>query len=172
MIKHRSTDAYQSLAAKKSALITHQSLIANNKKQEKSILDDFCRENLSYAFTESQLIVEGTYVYQLPQLSENYPNLAGLKVIHPGWWLGSISKRRFTPSHSLAMGISGDFAMRILPLRVDDRRLSAYLAGESFGDLGDNGWVLVSVDGFPVGWGKRVQNVIKNFYPHGLRRFA
>jgi NOL1/NOP2/fmu family ribosome biogenesis protein len=25
------------------------------------------------------------------------------------------------------------------------------------------------VDGYPIGWGKRVQNVIKNYYPHGLR---
>jgi NOL1/NOP2/fmu family ribosome biogenesis protein len=30
--------------------------------------------------------------------------------------------------------------------------------------------VLVCVDGFPLGWGKRVGSVVKNHYPRGLRR--
>ncbi len=106
-------------------------------------------------------------MYQVPEIM---PELTGLNVIHPGWWLGSLSKQRFTPSHSLAMGMKGSDARRLLSLELGDRRLPAYFAGESFPDGGENGWVLVTVDGFPIGWGKRVQNVLKNFYPHGLRR--
>jgi NOL1/NOP2/fmu family ribosome biogenesis protein len=153
----------------KTASFSNRLLLSKGKYQTKSILDDFCRENLSFTLDNSRLILDGSYIYQLPEVT---PRLEGLKVIHPGWWLGSIKKERFTPSHSLAMGIKRDQAKQILPLQVGDQRLISYFAGESFPDSDDNGWVLVTVDGFPVGWGKRVQNIIKNFYPHGLRRLA
>jgi NOL1/NOP2/fmu family ribosome biogenesis protein len=113
--------------------------------------------------------MDGTYIYHIP---EGLPSLVGLKVIRPGWWMGSINKDRFTPSHSFAMGIKSDQAEHILPMQLGDKQLFSYLAGDSLPSSGDNAWVLVTVDGFPIGWGKRVQNVIKNFYPHGLRRLA
>jgi NOL1/NOP2/sun family putative RNA methylase len=135
----------------------------------RTCFDDFSRDNLTFSLDYTRLVIEGSYLYQLPG---DAPDLTGLKVIHPGWWLGTIHKERFLPSHSLAMGIHGYQAKHILQLHVGDQRLSAYLAGESFPDSGDNAWVLVTVDEFPIGWGKRVNNVIKNFYPHGLRRVA
>jgi len=55
-------------------------------------------------------------------------------------------------------------------LKLGDRELSNYISGESFTNFGENGWILVTIDGYPIGWGKRTQNVIKNFYPHGLRQ--
>lgn len=132
------------------------------------LLDDFCRHNLDRAFESSRLILDGSYIHQLPEIT---PNLAGLNVIRPGWWLGTINKGRFTPSHSLALGIKTPQVRHILPLQIANPQLSTYLAGESISNVGQDGWVLVTVDGYPLGWGKRVQNVIKNFYPHGLRRF-
>ncbi len=33
-----------------------------------------------------------------------------------------------------------------------------------------NGWTLITTDGFSVGWGKRVGSIIKNHYPKGLRQ--
>lgn len=30
------------------------------------------------------------------------------------------------------------------------------------------GWVLITVDGFALGWGRRVGAVVKNQYPRGL----
>ena len=45
--------------------------------------------------------------------------------------------------------------------------LQAYLGGESIAAEGTPGWTLVSVDGWPLGWGKRVQGVVKNHYPRG-----
>ena len=29
------------------------------------------------------------------------------------------------------------------------------------------GWTVVTVDGFPLGWGKGVQGMLKNHYPRG-----
>ncbi len=165
MINRASNNNVQAVNSNK-ADYAFRSLQTKWKNPTRQIFDDFGGANLSLGFDSSRLILDGTYVYQVP---ENMPYLTGLKVIRPGWWLGSHTKQRFTPSHSLAMGMRGNDVRLLLPLELDDRRLAAYFAGESFPDSGENGWVLVTVDGFPVGWGKRVHNVIKNFYPHGLR---
>ncbi len=167
LAKQGSAEKYR--AAKSKELHHHRDRTWSNKGKNStwSVLDDFYKAHLTMPIDASRMIVDGTYVYQM---GEHLPDLNGLKLIRPGWWLGSISKGRFTPSHSMAMGISANYARQVLTLQSGDRRLIAYLAGESFPDPGENGWVLVTVEGYPVGWGKRVQNVLKNFYPHGLRR--
>jgi NOL1/NOP2/fmu family ribosome biogenesis protein len=168
LTKHESVEIPQEAGAKKTALLPKRE-IKTMKHLSKSILDGYCNNNLFYTFENERVMLDGSFVYQLPEIT---PNLVGLKVVRFGWWLGSIKNDRFSPSHSLAMGINCNQAKQILPLRVGDQLLSSYFAGESFPNSGENGWVLLSVDGFPVGWGKRVQNMIKNFYPHGLRCIA
>jgi len=132
-----------------------------------SAWDEFCIANLMYHDPNSRLLLDGSYLYLVP---EGIVDLAGIQCIRRGLWLGSFNKGRFVPSHSLAMALKRVQAKQALDLEIDDRVLAAYLAGESISNPGEDGWVMVTVAGFPVGWGKRVQNVIKNFYPHGLRR--
>jgi NOL1/NOP2/sun family putative RNA methylase len=129
-------------------------------------LDDFILRNLNLPLVDSRLLLDGSYVYYVPEF---IVDLSGIKVIHPGWWLGSIHIDRFTPSHALAMGIEAAQAKRTLPLTCNDPLLQAYLAGSSIPDAGADGWVLLTVDGYPIGWGKRVRRTIKNYYPRGLR---
>jgi NOL1/NOP2/sun family putative RNA methylase len=144
-----------------------------NKPKETSkalnLLDGFARTYLNLSFEDRCIYLEGSYIYCIP---EGSPSMQGLKVIHPGWWLGSIRNDRFSPSHALAMGIKAAQANNSISLNLEDREVSAYFNGESFTNIGENGWVLVTLEGYPIGWGKRAQNVIKNFYPHGLRRSA
>lgn len=149
------------------AHISNRTMSTKVANTDFTVFEEYCHDNLTLSFDRSRLSVDGSYLYQRP---ENSPQLDGLKVIHPGWWLGSISKARFIPSHSMAIGIKAAEARLLLPFQLGDSRLAAYIAGESFVDEGDDGWVLVTVDDFPIGWGKRVQNKVKNFYPHGLRR--
>jgi NOL1/NOP2/fmu family ribosome biogenesis protein len=54
-----------------------------------------------------------------------------------------------------------------MDFQVGDPSLHSYLQGGTIQDPGDPGWVLVCVDGFGLGWGKRVLGVVKNHYPHG-----
>lgn len=131
------------------------------------IIEEFVKSELTDEFDYSQLVLDGSFVYKPPM---GTPRLEGLKVIRPGLWLGTLKNDRFIPSHTLAMAITERDAISIFNLESSDPKIPAYLAGESFHDQGDNGWVLVTVDGFPIGWGKRAQNVIKNYYPHGLRK--
>jgi NOL1/NOP2/sun family putative RNA methylase len=138
-------------------------------KSTRVFFDEFCRVNLDHTFDSSRLIQDGSYIYQLPTA---LADLSGLKVIRPGWWLGTINKGRFTPSHSLALGLQTIQTRHTLPLGIGDPLLTAYLGGECLVNQGEDSWVLVTVKGYPLGWGKRVQNKVKNFYPRGLRQMA
>ena len=133
---------------------------------------DFCRHNLSQTADAQGLFLEGSYLYRL---SPYLPDLKGLKIIHPGWWLGTAKisggggPGRFEPSHALALGLQASDARRTLQLEPDSDEALRYLHGESLPDAGEDGWVLVCVNGYPLGWGKRVQGRLKNKNPHGLR---
>jgi NOL1/NOP2/sun family putative RNA methylase len=129
-------------------------------------IDQFIMENLNLQLDDSRLVIKGSYVYYLPEKSLDF---SSLRMIHTGWWLGSIRKGRFTPSHALAMGITTAQVKLTLPLSCDDPRLQSYLAGVSIPDKSVDGWILITLDGFPIGWGKRLQGQIKNYYPRGLR---
>jgi NOL1/NOP2/sun family putative RNA methylase len=126
----------------------------------------FCNESLATPPDEGRLALVGSYLYALPP---ELPDLAGLRFIHPGWWLGTIKKDRFEPSHALALGLALADATRRVDLPPDSREIAAYLSGESFSGEGEDGWLLVGVSGFSLGWGKRVRGVVKSRYPRGLR---
>ena len=113
-----------------------------------------------------QLHQSGAYLYQLPP---GLPELGDLKQLHPGWWLGEFKTGRFEPSHALALGINASQAQHTCDFAPDDPQLLAYLRGSSLPVPGETGWVLVTVAGYPLGWGKRSAGVIKNLYPRGLR---
>ena len=142
--------------------------------EARATFDAFVKTNLEMSgkpWSGQRLALEGSYLYYQP---EGLPDLDGLRLVHPGWWLGMLKKNRFEPSHALALatGVEGDLqvsAQRCLDLPAHDPRVLAYLHGESLFQPGDNGWLLVSVDGFPLGWGKRTQGQVKNAYPRGLR---
>ena len=126
----------------------------------------FLDETLTGVNFTTDLLISGSYLYQLPS---SFFYRTDIKWIHPGWWLGIFKKGRFEPSHALALGLTSSQAQRTHALSSDDPAMLAYLRGESLPSPGKDGWTLVTVDDFPIGWGKRVQNVLKNAYPHGLR---
>lgn len=67
------------------------------------------------------------------------------------------------------MGLKAGDARRKLDLEVASTLVSQYLRGEVLDWSGEDGWALVCVDGFPLGWGRGVQGKLKNHYPRGLR---
>lgn len=94
--------------------------------------------------------------------------IGDLPMVRPGLWLGTVAPGRFTPSHALALSLHpGDCA---LVEDLDFEEAARYLSGEPLAKPGEPGWVLVTFDGFALGWGKRSGDVVKNHYPKGLRR--
>ena len=129
----------------------------------------FREEFLAVDFPSERLRLQGDRLYYVP---ENVPEMRGLRVTVPGVCLGNFKKERFEPAHPLALVLRKGQAQNVLDLPSESRELGAYLRGESLPSDGALGWTLVTVDGWPLGWGKRVQGVVKNHYPKGWQVYS
>lgn len=104
--------------------------------------------------------------------------LNGLRCIQTGLIAGHGAKR-FEPSVQLALAVRDDEAIPRVRLSVDDLRVMRYLKGETLQEItvvGEehvkqtNGYVLICVDEFPLGWGKYMGNgTVRNKYYAGWR---
>lgn len=112
------------------------------------------------------LVQRGDQIYARPT---GTPDLTAGNLIRPGLWLGTVKTKRFEPSHALALALTADQAVQKIDLVMEDPELAAYLTGLELSSEGDDGWLLVCVDGYPLGWGRRVRGVVRNAYPKGLR---
>ena len=136
------------------------------ENETQDYFDQFCSAALNWDPPRDRLSTHGSYLYLLP---DGMPNLQGLRVIHWGWWLGTLKTKRFEPSHALAMGLRVEDVQQVVLFTANDSETMAYLHGDVFPNPGPDGWVLVAVDGFPLGWGKRVQGRLKSHSPKWLR---
>ncbi|OYD08342.1 RsmF rRNA methyltransferase first C-terminal domain-containing protein [Paludifilum halophilum] len=128
---------------------------------------EFVREVLSTGATEGPFTLYGDHLYQI---REDLPSLKGLKVERPGFYLGQVKRKRFVPSHTWAMTLTPGRVQRTLSFDVEDPDLYRYLRGEALPlHNGKKGWTLVTVDRFPLGWGKISGGLLKNHYPKRLR---
>ena len=161
------------------------------------LVDDFLNEVLRKEVKENlslgkELISYGDNIYLAP----SNVNLKGLKCLRPGLQLGKITtakrsgEQRFTPAHAFALALHADeIEGYFMDLAATDAQ--RYLAGETI-DANDSpsniddimsemglsfknysfvveGWVLFTICGVSLGWGKANDNIIKNHLPKGLR---
>jgi NOL1/NOP2/sun family putative RNA methylase len=153
--------------------VTMKSAIFNpvTKDMEKQWLE-FCRATFSkQPFADMQLTMFGEKLFAVP---ENVPTLRGIKALRTGVWLGNLEgprqKPRFEPSHSLALALSTQEIGERLELSPNDGKLHRYLQGHELENEGQDGWLVITVAGFPLGWGRRSKGIVKNAYPKGLRQ--
>jgi NOL1/NOP2/sun family putative RNA methylase len=117
-------------------------------------------------------VLFGSQLYWLPEAAErpfSAESLAGLKVIRPGLHLAEQKKNRIEPAHALAMALKPGEAEQVLDFAADSAEVVAYLRGETLPGKAE-GWTVVAVDGYALGWGKGTHGQIKNHYPKGLRK--
>ena len=139
------------------------------KQPDLSTWEEFCRQTLTAPLT-GRLELAGDTLNLLP---DTLPDLSGLRVIRAGLTLGQLKKGRFEPDHALAMALRPGDVRQTLDLTADDPRTLAYLKGEAISGSPElSGYVLVTVDGFSMGWGKASKGTVKNHYPKGLRRLG
>lgn len=113
-------------------------------------------------FAGKYITRRGDYLYAVPQ---DALELSGLRVIRWGWFLGVLKKNRFEPSHAFALAIKGDDVVQVVHLSSEQEEVKQYMQRSGFVHEGEGGWVLVCVDGYSLGWGKRVGNVVKSHLP-------
>ena len=109
----------------------------------------------------------GENLYIVPS---EMPDISGLKIVRPGFHVGTVKKERFEPSHALALALKASEVINFIDIPADDERIYAFLRGESFEADASKGWVLVCAGGYSLGWGKASSGIVKNHYPKGLRR--
>ncbi len=140
---------------------------------EKSLKEKDCQEYLEFEkeFLKvkfgKELFMFGEQLYSMP---ENMPGLKGLKVLRPGLHLGTLKKKRFEPSHALALALKAKEAVNTWDLKADSMEIKQYLSGQTFHAEGPKGWYLITVEGYSIGWGKLAGGIMKNHYPKGLRK--
>lgn len=139
--------------------------------KDKKVLADYedFKKKLGLHIEGENYLLFGEQLYLVPQ---EMTDIKGLKVERPGLQLGSFKKNRFEPSHALALALRADEVNNVVSFAADSREILAYLHGESVAVSAEppsNGWCLVTVDGYSIGWGKVNNGILKNHYPKGLR---
>ncbi len=116
-----------------------------------------------------RLYLQGNRLYALPQ---DLPPTTGISIARWGLPLGQVKKDRFEPEHALALTLRRGDAQRVLDFPPEDPRLRRFFAGEGWPDPGPEGWVLITVQGYGLGWARRVQGRIKPRIPAWLHRWS
>ena len=143
-----------------------------NKEQKAAAEDFFSHVNIAY--DGKRIDVRGDNLYCLP--APKYDG-RGLHFLRNGLFMGEFKKKRFEPSQPFALALHAQDFDQVLDFPADDERLSRYLRGETLdvsdliaGEKKRKGWQLVMVAGHPLGFGKLVNNNLKNKYPAGWRK--
>lgn len=140
------------------------------KGEEKRLFEEFS-QNLNRVFEPHRLESKNGMLYYMP---EQLPQMKGLRFLRSGLFLGEMKKNRFEPSQSLAMALNKREYKNCLDFSAEDERVIRYLKGETLTltpeeSAGQDGWQLVCVDGYSLGWGKKNRSTLKNKYHSGWR---
>lgn len=130
---------------------------------------EFRAAYLQGAWADDRLLFHNGRLFYRP---DTLPALDGIPIVRLGVELGELRKGYFRPAHGLALTLTAETAVLVHDLEPEADELTAYLRGEVLRSPGEDGWVLVCVAGFGLGWGKRVNGRLKNHYPRGLRHFS
>lgn len=127
---------------------------------------------LTQALDHSRIMVRDGMVYYLPKCFDRSWNLRYLRT---GLLLGEWKKNRFEPSQAAAMALPMKEFSQTVSLSAEDDRTIRYLKGETVFPTPEEssglkkGWVLIGVDGYPLGWAQYTGSNFKNKYYPGWR---
>lgn len=124
---------------------------------------------LGLPIKNSQLELREDKLYLLP---EGIPELKGLRLLRGGLLLGEIKKNRFEPSQALACALKAWEYDKVIDLTAESQDAIKYLKCETIEVVRSgtsDGFHLITVDGYPLGWGKLRGDTLKNKYCPGWR---
>ena len=141
----------------------NQEIINKKINIDKPFMNDISMEfyNGSFVSRENKLYFEPN-----TQL-----NLKGIRVMRSGLYLGEYKHDKFEPSQALALALKANEYSNILNFDLEDNRVIKYLKCETL-DVKDkdvNGFVLVCVNNYPLGFGVANKGILKNKYPANYR---
>lgn len=112
-----------------------------------------------------EMLCYGDNLYLCPAAVD----LSGIKCLRPGLHPGAASSGRFVPGHALSHCLSIKDVTRAVDLSFEDA--ARYISGLTLPCSPDlAGFVLVTIGGHGLSWGKATHGTLKNHYPKGLRK--
>lgn len=125
----------------------------------------------NYDFSEGSFYQQGEKLYYL---NPDMQIKQGLRYLRTGLLIGTCGRNRFEPSQAFAMALKKEQFSSVIDFSSQDDRVIRYLKGETLHipDIrpeGKGNWQLICVDGFPLGFGKRAGDNLKNKYYAGWR---
>lgn len=142
-----------------------------NKKNPFTCDNNAVNEFMKYIskdFSNYEVRILKDKVLFVPETSLSFDSVM---VLRSGLLAGTIRKDVFEPSQQLAMALRKDEFNQIIELNSDDILTDKYLKGETIRVSSSfKGWVLVTCDGYPLGFGKISNGVIKNKIDPGWRK--
>ena len=140
-----------------------------SKKSQKTVCDgeklyrEFEREFLNTTL-DGEFCLFGENLYLKPKNI----NIDKIKVVRAGLHLGICRKNRFEPSHALCLALKKEDFKNSMDFPCDSEILKKYLMGETI-ECDKKGWCAVTVNGYPIGWGKASNGILKNHFPKYMR---
>ncbi len=138
---------------------------SNLTKAQLKLWQDFAKQHIKVDF-KGILQTFGDNLYLLP---EGLPDLSKLKIARNGLHLGTFKKNRFEPSFALGLSLSPDDVEQFV--KIDIEQFKVYASGNivKLEEPISNGWYLVTINGNGMGFAKITGNILKNYFPKGLR---
>lgn len=131
----------------------------NYKSVNKAAFELFEKQYLNTHFSGS-FADFGDKLYLLPHKLD----IDKVKTELAGLFLGTCKKGRFEPSHELCIALSAADFKNTQEICEPEK----YYSGETF-PSDKKGWTAVLYGGFPIGWGKASDGIMKNHFPKYLR---
>lgn len=133
--------------------------IGTHKCDGEKIYREFEKTALN-SHLEGNFVAFGDKLYLMPYNLD----IDKIKIVTPGLFLGTLKKDRFEPSHALCLALEKDD----FKSAIEVSECYKFFTGETiFSDK--KGWTAVLYNGYPVGWGKASNGVLKNHFPKYLR---
>lgn len=147
----------------------------NNVLRELQPVCDFLKM-INKEWEPDRFYIAGQMVYYLPEVfsGKGIPLPGKIRFLRTGLLLGELKRGRFEPSQALAMYLRAEEFSDVFLMDSGDERVIRYLKGETIQlDVdeirGENGWCLVCVDRYPLGFSRRQGSILKNKYYPGWR---
>ena len=105
-------------------------------------------------------------LYSIP---EDAPELKGIRVIRGGLLLGELKNKRFEPSHVLTLSYPKEMFKCTIDWSLENDEVIRYLKGETILCNQPKGYYVVCLEGYPLGWVKAQNGMLKNQYPPSWR---
>ena len=138
---------------------------SNLSQEQLALWQEFAQNHLQVNLT-GILQTFGDQLYLLPEM---LPDLGKLKIARNGLHLGTFKKKRFNQALLLGLALKPNQVKQ--SVEINDNDFVKYVAGETvqLSEARPNGWYQVVVQGNGLGFTKVTGNVLKNYYPKGLR---